>query len=191
MIAKRMRYSTKKTIDEQIKHITTLNKKTLEAVETEITTSNNESRQSTIQILGVFAAFLAFVTISLGAIKVAHNILQFVVFSITFMLSLSLFVVCLKHTFRHDSNRSGIAANCLKSRLKKHAVSILAVLGWIIILGLCSKFLNEHLFYITEPEKVEKKLKILETEFVEQKDSIQRELNLLCEQLQRSPNPPD
>lgn len=50
--------------------------------------------------LGVFAAFIAFVTISIDMTKVAQNIHQFVIFSATFTACLLLFGIYLKHGHR-------------------------------------------------------------------------------------------
>lgn len=48
--------------------------------------------------LGIFAAFLAFVTISINMVKIAENIRQFVCYSATFMGCLLVFAVYMKHS---------------------------------------------------------------------------------------------
>lgn len=61
--------------------------------------------------LGVFAAFIAFVTISIDLTKVAQNIHQFVIFSATFTGCLLLFGIYLKHGHKEfiteETNASG------------------------------------------------------------------------------------
>lgn len=56
-----------------------------------------EQRHQTMQILGIFAAFLAFVTITVGLIKVATTIHEFILFCVAFTLSLLLFATHLRN----------------------------------------------------------------------------------------------
>lgn len=66
----------------------------LEETSKELTSKNLEHM---IVSLGIFAAFIAFVTISINLVKVAQNIWQYIVFSCTFTICLLLFVIYLKH----------------------------------------------------------------------------------------------
>lgn len=66
----------------------------LEETSKNLTSKNLEHM---IVSLGIFAAFIAFVTISINLVKVAQNIWQYIVFSCTFTSCLLLFVIYLKH----------------------------------------------------------------------------------------------
>ena len=54
--------------------------------------------ETTMVTLGIFAAFIAFVTIAINMVKIADNITEFVCFTGTFMGCLLLFAVYVKHS---------------------------------------------------------------------------------------------
>lgn len=57
---------------------------------------NRELRHQTMQLLGIFAAFLAFVTIAVGESKVAESIEEFCIFCLAYTLGLCVFVFFIK-----------------------------------------------------------------------------------------------
>ncbi|MDR0830569.1 MAG: hypothetical protein LBN95_10745 [Prevotellaceae bacterium] len=68
-------------------------KKMLDNNEKIIKSNQQEAQKETITILGVFAALLAFVTASIGLIKIAQNLFEYAVFGVIFTSALLMFVV--------------------------------------------------------------------------------------------------
>ena len=68
--------------------------------------------------LGVFAAFIAFVTISINMVKIAENIRQFICYSATFMGCLLVFAVYMKHSpfnlFQKKNKNEDIVENVVE-----------------------------------------------------------------------------
>lgn len=62
----------------------------------EFRSESAEIRHQTMQVLGIFAAFLAFVTIAIGVSKVASSITEFIIFCSSYTLGLSVFVYLIK-----------------------------------------------------------------------------------------------
>lgn len=86
--------NVKAQVKKDLKENKALVNKKLEETSKELTNKNLEHM---IVSLGIFAAFIAFVTISINLVKVAENIWQYVVFSSTFTICLLIFVIYLKH----------------------------------------------------------------------------------------------
>lgn len=74
------------------------------SLETKYMEDATEQRHQTMQILGIFAAFLAFVTITVGLIKVATTVHEFLLFCTAFTLSLLLFATHLRNYTRCKKN---------------------------------------------------------------------------------------
>ncbi len=55
-----------------------------------------DNQTNTITLLGIFAALLAFITVNIGVIRVVSNIWEYILFSATFALFLSLLVFLIK-----------------------------------------------------------------------------------------------
>lgn len=72
----------------------------------EITRERAEQEKKTITLLGVFAAFLAFATGSIGFLKGLSTIYDFIVYSFTFTLALSVFVSILFDKFAKENKQS-------------------------------------------------------------------------------------
>ncbi|MCD7968811.1 MAG: hypothetical protein LUF87_09130 [Alistipes sp.] len=62
----------------------------------------DDQRRHTIQILGIFAAFLAFTTTTIGLVQIADNITEYIIFCAGFTLSLVFFVMLIKYNFIHE-----------------------------------------------------------------------------------------
>lgn len=54
------------------------------------------TRNHTVQLVGMFAIFMAFITSVIGSIRVAKNIPEFIVFSLTFLAGVTLFSILIK-----------------------------------------------------------------------------------------------
>lgn len=102
----------------------------LKATSNEITNKNLEHM---IVSLGIFAAFIAFVTISINLVKVAQNIWQFIVFSCTFSICLLLFVVCLKPGQNITSHvKKRLHGPWKAGRIFKYAVTLFSAISVMI-----------------------------------------------------------
>lgn len=97
-----------------------------------------ETRQQTIQLLGIFAAFLAFVTIAVGLTKVATNIHEFALFCTTYTLSLILFVTLIKATIKEEEDEKNEENKLTLKRawkyIKQNSIVILLFLIFISLL---------------------------------------------------------
>lgn len=94
-----------KTVKQEIKQTTKDFENKLISISTE---QSRKHIELTSIALGIFAAFIAFVTVSINLIQIAKNIQQFVLFGATFMGCILLFVIYVKHspmfTFRRISD---------------------------------------------------------------------------------------
>lgn len=72
----------------------------LERTKNEIEVNSTRLRHDTIQHLGIFATFLAFVTISIGMVKVAQTIQEYIVFCLSFTAALAFFVILIHRKHR-------------------------------------------------------------------------------------------
>lgn len=100
-----------KSISDQINKLNIQNEKFKEDtinIKENIQKENQENRQQTMQSLGVFAAFLAFVTIAVGLTKIAQNVHEFILFCSTYTLSLCVFVALIKeYAIEKDPQKMG------------------------------------------------------------------------------------
>lgn len=71
----------------------------------EFKSESAEIRHQTMQVLGIFAAFLAFVTIAIGVSKVATSITEFLIFCSSYTLGLSVFVYLIKEYTEKEIER--------------------------------------------------------------------------------------
>ncbi len=62
-------------------------------------------RKHTIQLLGIFAAFLAFVTVSIGTIRVVKDVSEFVMFCSAFATSLLIFVLGIYYVAIYEKSK--------------------------------------------------------------------------------------
>lgn len=101
----------------------------------------NKNLEHMVVSLGIFAAFIAFVTISINLVKVAQNIWQFIVFSCTFSICLLLFVVCLKPGQNITSHvKKRLHGPWKAGRIFKYAVTLVSAISVMIgIMFLTSK----------------------------------------------------
>lgn len=84
-------------------------------------------RKSTIQLLGVFGSFIAFVSSIAGMVKSVVNFWQFILFCITFVGCISIFVYLIYYiTDRKDDDSKGIDAIIL------YIILLLWFVGYII-----------------------------------------------------------
>lgn len=131
------------TFNEKLKQTSKeVQKKGLEDAETKIQNLSNQLRHDTVQQLGIFATFLAFVTISLGMIKVAKNIQQYMIFCLSFTASLSFFVILIhrryreffsKNTNKNDNHKTNVFLpwlwQCFRDCLPILLLIILIIIG--------------------------------------------------------------
>lgn len=82
----------------------------------------NEERKKTIQLLGIFGTFIAFVSSVAGMIKSVDCIVDFMLFCMTFVVCLLIFIWCL-YTFFTDGGKHS------KWKLVLSTIAILAIIG--------------------------------------------------------------
>lgn len=131
-----------------------------------IQNASQKHLESTTTILGVLAAFLAFVTISINMGKLADNIIEYVCFASTFTGSLILFAILIKHlpnpfekrvennTNPHkDKNlgTSGLRKNKLSLFFFNHFVLIVFI--WVLIFGISFFFSSKSSTFLREKEQ--------------------------------------
>lgn len=80
--------STNSSITEQRNYI--------ESISERLGNENLHTRNHTIQLVGMFAIFMAFITSVIGSIRVAKNVPEFIVFSLTFLAGVTLFSILIK-----------------------------------------------------------------------------------------------
>ncbi len=115
------------------------NKKTTKKIKKELRRNKKRTKKtltqyqnSTITLLGIFAALLAFVTFNIGIIRIISNIWEYILFSATFALFLSLLVFLVKI-----------------KKIKNKTKAILYMIGAFIVLVIGSGIY----FYFTPPSK--------------------------------------
>jgi hypothetical protein len=91
-----------KGVAEGAKEVT---KKQIERMSEENKQKQQDTQKETITILGVFAALLAFVTASIGLIKIAHNLFEYAVFSVIFTSALLIFIVAINLVRTQQENK--------------------------------------------------------------------------------------
>lgn len=91
----------------------------------------NEERKKTIQLLGVFGTFIAFVSSIAGMIKSVDCIVDFILFCMTFIVCLLIFIWCL-YTFFTESKRIS---------MWQHILSTIVMLAIIASFTYCSLLL--------------------------------------------------
>lgn len=128
----------KKEVTDALKNNKDLVEKKLDETSRDLTSKNLEHM---IVSLGIFAAFIAFVTISINLVKVAQNIWQYIVFSCTFTICLLLFVVYLKQGETIMSHiKVKVGGQWKAKRIFKYIVTLLfAVFSIIGIMILTSR----------------------------------------------------
>jgi len=104
----------RKEIKEEIRRTLSINKteseKTTIEIKEEIKEETKQLQRETITILGVFAALLAFVTASIGFIKIANNLFEYAVFDVMFVSALLMFVIVVNLIWKNKSkNETNIA----------------------------------------------------------------------------------
>lgn len=95
----------------------------------------NEERKKTIQILGIFGTFIAFVSSIAGMIKSVGNIVDFMLFCMTFVVCLLIFIWCLYSFFTEDHKHS----------FWKHILATIAILAIIASFTICTLHIFEHI----------------------------------------------
>lgn len=130
-----------------------------------IQNASQKHLESTTTILGVLAAFLAFVTISINMGKLANNIIEYVCFAGTFTGSLILFAVLIKHLpnafeKRLESNTNDQDNKCLTTSESKNNKFIsffkhlgLILLIWVIIFGISILLSFSNSAFLREEER--------------------------------------
>jgi hypothetical protein len=73
-----------------------LQAKEIENTRSDLRNENLHTRNHTVQLVGMFAIFMAFITSVIGSIRVAKNIPEFIVFSLTFLAGVTLFSILIK-----------------------------------------------------------------------------------------------
>ncbi len=83
----------------------------------------------TVTVLGIFAAFLSFVSVSIGMAKIANNMLEYIIFCAAFTVALSVFVLLIKFFFGIETSD--------EPKPKWKGALIIILIGIIIILSTC------------------------------------------------------
>ncbi len=127
----------------------TANIKTVTAnIKKETANIKEDIQKNTIHLLGIFAAFLAFVTVNIGMVKIADNIYEYILYVLTFVFALSFFVFLIKHETLKENN------------IVKRTIFILLIL---LILNVIGYIFFDHKGYLTkQPNKEENTEKIQE-----------------------------
>lgn len=139
---------------------------------TEIAIQNASQKhlESTTTILGVLAAFLAFVTISINMGKLADNIIEYICFAGTFTGSLILFAILIKHLpnafeKRIENNTNQRNKQSTVSRLNSNSYSsknrfnyfwkhlMLIIFIWGTIFGISLYFSSSNSTFLREGEQ--------------------------------------
>lgn len=110
----------------------------------DMTQKMNDERKNTIQILGVFGSFIAFVSSAAGMIQSVKCIVDFVLFCVTFVFSLLFFVWCLNNLLFSNIEH-------FKTKYKINIMKGIPLLMLFIIVTIC-------LFYKFKQEKFEDNL---------------------------------
>ena len=107
----------KKQIDDQIKKIEEKieeQKKDAADQKTEI----KRTQQSSLQTLGLFTGFLAFIVTSIGTFRVANNLAEYIIYSLTYTLAIALFAFLISdrrvNLFENANNNEGTNDRKLK-----------------------------------------------------------------------------
>ncbi|GHU71622.1 hypothetical protein FACS189413_13570 [Bacteroidia bacterium] len=96
-----------------------------------------ETQKETITILGVFAALLAFVTASVGLIKIAQNLFEYAVFGVIFTSALLMFIVVINLIWKKrdkDETRKVYFGECFALPLS----IIIVMVGILFVLSKCT-----------------------------------------------------
>ncbi len=102
------------------------------------------TQKHNINLLGIFSALLAFVTVNIGMVKIADNIYEYILYVLTFVFALSFFVFLIKY-----------------ETLKKQ-IPIFIVMFALLILVFGSYIFFDYKGYLTnQPNKEETTEKIL------------------------------
>lgn len=127
-----------------------------------IQNASQKHLESTTTILGVLAAFLAFVTISINMGKLANNIIEYVCFAGTFTGSLILFAILIKHLPNAFEKRIKNKTNSQEKYLKVSGLEKLSlffthlgliVLIWGMIFGISFFFSSYNNTFLREKEQ--------------------------------------
>jgi hypothetical protein len=101
-----------KSIDEQKKQL----EKNIEDIEKKIIKQEEDAedqkaeikrtQQSSLQTLGLFTGFLAFIVTSIGTFRVANNTAEYIIYSLTYTLAIALFAFLISDSHVYFSNKS-------------------------------------------------------------------------------------
>lgn len=98
---------------------------------------NEELRHQSMQLLGIFAAFLAFVTISVDASKIATSAIDFLIFSFSYTLGLIVFVFLIK-SYKEEEIKEFPRWKKMIYVWEKYALFIILLAG--LIFAVCIHF---------------------------------------------------
>lgn len=87
-----------------------------------------KSRHSSLQILGLFTAFLSFIVTSIGTFRVANNITEYIIYSLTYTLAIALFAFLISD--KDESKNKYVLIPTIKKQnknsfLKKRIINII------------------------------------------------------------------
>lgn len=91
------------------------------------------NQRSSLQTLGLFTAFLSFIVTSIGTFRVASNIQEYIIYSLTYTLAIALFAFLI-------SDRNEKKANSENGNRK----IIVFVLTFLALLGFASSYFYKH-----------------------------------------------
>ena len=102
----------------------------------ELDSKQNEldsTRHSSIQVLGLFTAFLSFIVTSIGTYKVVCNLWEYIIYSLTYTLAIILFAFLISdHTAKHYSEQD--VPNKSKRRFFNWGKYIAYILTFVFVL---------------------------------------------------------
>lgn len=149
----------------------------------------NKNLDHMVTTLGIFAAFIAFVTITINQIKVAQNIWQFIVFAITFTCCLLLFVIYLKHGDDVVSYIKRNKENSEETKVVKKDIwgiakhIMLTIVGCVVLLGVFSLTSYVPVFnvdiQVQQKDSIINQQAIRENQLVMKYDSLLKDYRLL------------
>lgn len=90
-----------------------------------------KSRHSSLRILGLFTAFLSFIVTSIGTFRVANNIAEYIIYSLTYTLAIALFAFLIS-----DSHVNLIDKSDNKKSYLHHVWGIIISNGKTLLFGI-------------------------------------------------------
>ena len=102
-----------------------------------------KNQHHSLQILGLFTAFLSFIVTSIGTFRVARNLSEYIIYSLTYTLAIALFAFLITDNDNHKDNKDSIQDNDKKQKWK--SISFIIKSLWLFV----RKYKKQIAFIIT------------------------------------------